>query len=565
MSVYGYDAELNYGNTANTGILALNRDIRRQNELNRAKYQTTIKGLKDTYNNTDTGLDKIKEKVEGAVDGTYALGGAIKAVYRGRTPAGTPQGTARATEAGGGDIPDLEVFEPPTPLPPPTRGGGVAGSTEALARGEGGIVRQPGLRSALRTTQTPEGDAVLRRAEALPDANAPEGVELGSIASEGDEVGAGTGLSRTVDAGRGAGLTGTNLDGLELPGTVPTPGRFSAPATADTAREAGRLAQLQGQGGDFDRLQLAQRSAQRARAGESLEDITGFAGRTLNPASRVSAGPGRQIAQSINDIQVRAGDGIGEGGRASEIIPNALPSVNRAGGRVSFGGTEVFTPNTDVAPNVSTADVPQTLTAMREADEAQRPQGEASRVAGDVDGEPLENVAQKGAGFLDKGGVVAKGLAGVSKGLTALNIAQGGYDAIKDIADKGIQGKNINEKIGNVSAIVSGGADAVGTAVASETGAGALAAGLETAGAMADATGVGAVLGLGLGALGAGVGAFGAVEDYIGGKKEKQADKQKLQQAQARGAVQQAPQALQTGGLSGQELRMTSQGIGAVS
>jgi len=88
---------------------------------------------------------------------------------------------------------------------------------------------------------------------------------------------------------------------------------------------------------------------------------------------------------------------------------------------------------------------------------------------------------------------------------------------------------------------------------------------LEEAGAAADATGVGAVVGLGLGVAGAVAGLYGAYESYRGEKKEKADAKTKLQQAQAKGPPQQAPVAQQDVASSGAEVRQSLQGIQAVS
>ena len=74
--VYGYSSELSMGNSVNSNINALNRNIRAQNVQNREKFQNRIKGLTQTYNNTNPTLDKVKEGAEATADGFYALGGA---------------------------------------------------------------------------------------------------------------------------------------------------------------------------------------------------------------------------------------------------------------------------------------------------------------------------------------------------------------------------------------------------------------------------------------------------------------------------------------------------------
>jgi hypothetical protein len=172
-----------------------------------------------------------------------------------------------------------------------------------------------------------------------------------------------------------------------------------------------------------------------------------------------------------------------------------------------------------------------------------------------------------------------KGLDTFGKVSDALNIGLGAYDAFEDFKAGKVEGKNINEKIANVSQISSGGADALGVlskpvGMAVDYGAeavlskpvgmavdyGAEALGFEEAGAALDATGVGAAVGLGLNAIGAGIGIFGAVESVIGEKKEK---KQIAQQTVAKPQLQKS-QAFQTGG--GEQVTETKQAdIGAVS
>ena len=93
-----------------------------------------------------------------------------------------------------------------------------------------------------------------------------------------------------------------------------------------------------------------------------------------------------------------------------------------------------------------------------------------------------------------------------------LSVAGGVSDIIDD-ADGGFSKMNTGEKVGNVAGITAG-----------ATGLASLTTGLESAGAMLDATGVGAEIGVGLqvaGLLASGVGAIG---DYIG-SKEKQKTK----------------------------------------
>ena len=68
---------------------------------------------------------------------------------------------------------------------------------------------------------------------------------------------------------------------------------------------------------------------------------------------------------------------------------------------------------------------------------------------------------------------------------------------------------NTAEKVGNIAGIGSGIASA-----------GSLAGSLESAGAMLDATGIGAEIGLGLNIAGAVAGGVSAIADYVGGKEK---------------------------------------------
>ena len=192
---------------------------------------------------------------------------------------------------------------------------------------------------------------------------------------------------------------------------------------------------------------------------------------------------------------------------------------------------------------------------------------EAPEVAG-------ESVIRNGISALDKGGVIASGLSKVSGVLTGVNILQGGYDAVSDLANPtGFSSKNLQQKKGNLAGIVSGGTDALALGVrqatkgAATAGAEALgeAAGLEEAGAAADATGIGALVGLGLGVAGAVVGAYGAYKSYEGDKTAQKAVGAKLTAAKNSPAPQEQQASQQDYGSSGAEVRSTSGGISAVS
>jgi hypothetical protein len=107
---------------------------------------------------------------------------------------------------------------------------------------------------------------------------------------------------------------------LELPlASGDLPRTFTAPAYAEVARRAGRTAFNQGEGGILGRLSAGERAVVRARQGESFENITGLQDTIINPASRISAGPGRRIipavrdeAPDVSELEEDDGAGVGE-------------------------------------------------------------------------------------------------------------------------------------------------------------------------------------------------------------------------------------------------------------
>lgn len=173
----------------------------------------------------------------------------------------------------------------------------------------------------------------------------------------------------------------------------------------------------------------------------------------------------------------------------------------------------------------------------------------------DVRGTQVGDNAVKTGGDIIKGG--GKALSALGKGLAVLNVGQGVYDAGEDILSKGVVGENKNLRTANVLGMVSGGADAI------SLGAGSIAGALESAGLVADSTGIGAPLGIAMGLVGAGVGVAGAVEDYIGGKKKKQDLQNKLKSAVAKTPAQITPQALATS--TAGEVRKVSKGMSVIS
>ena len=171
---------------------------------------------------------------------------------------------------------------------------------------------------------------------------------------------------------------------------------------------------------------------------------------------------------------------------------------------------------------------------------------------GDVGGAVREGATALAGG--DVGGVagaLAKGSSGISKISGALDslgkageglsVLSGGSDLLDDMTG-GFSKMNTGEKVGNIAGITSG-----------VFGAGSLAGSLEGAGAMLDATGVGAELGVALNVAGAIAGGISALGDYIGSKEKqkKQAPRPTPVAPPTAVPTPQAPiSALQSGGVA---------------
>jgi len=156
-------------------------------------------------------------------------------------------------------------------------------------------------------------------------------------------------------------------------------------------------------------------------------------------------------------------------------------------------------------------------------------------LAGDLSG-AIDNVAQIKGGFSKVGGA----LDSLGKAGEGLAVASGVGDVLDDIDGK-FNKMNTAEKVGNVAGITGG-----------ATGLMSLAGSLETGGAMLDATGIGAELGVGLQVAGAIAGGVGAIADYIGGesKQKKQINKPAPMVPQTSQPVNQQVSALERGGVA---------------
>ena len=176
--------------------------------------------------------------------------------------------------------------------------------------------------------------------------------------------------------------------------------------------------------------------------------------------------------------------------------------------------------------------VGEAFTGTRSALQGTREAARVGDVAGMVAGAGnVISQSKSGLRALDSLGKTAEGL----------NVVSAGADILDD-TDGGFKKMNTAEKVGNIAGITSG--------VASV---GSLAGSLESAGAMLDATGIGAEIGLGLGIAGAVAGGVSAVADYIGGKEKQKQQTPSPTQVSAPQLQRSAPapiSALQSGGVA---------------
>ena len=157
--------------------------------------------------------------------------------------------------------------------------------------------------------------------------------------------------------------------------------------------------------------------------------------------------------------------------------------VSRAGGSLGEAGQRAFTGTRDV------------IQAGQELAGAVR-SGDVGGALGSIsDG---VNSISKVSGALDSLGKAGEGLGVISAGGDVLDDLNGGFAKM-----------NTAEKVGNITGIGAGAIQLTS-----------LASSFEGAGAMLDATGIGAEIGVGLGIAGAVVGGISALSDYIGGKEK---------------------------------------------
>ena len=236
----------------------------------------------------------------------------------------------------------------------------------------------------------------------------------------------------------------------------------------------------------------------------------------LEDAPREPILPGGESDADVNAI-LDFGDILGDrvvagGTSALRSVAGALPGGSEVGRVLTQGagalegGQQALR---DTAEAVSTADIPGMIES----------------------GGRVVSSAKAGLGALDSLGKTAEGLNVLSAGSDILDDMKGGFSKM-----------NTAEKVGNIAGITSGVASA-----------GSLAGSLESAGAMLDATGIGAELGLGLNIAGAVAGGISALSDYIGSKEKQKRQLPAPTQLQAPRIQPQAQapiSALQSGGVA---------------
>jgi len=264
--------------------------------------------------------------------------------------------------------------------------------------------------------------------------------------------------------------------------------------------------------GDINQSILEQnrfiRSENLRRIQEHQDDITNAKNAVSNldtqgkETESMAEAVGGQVASKGKDIEAI--------GRAGQF------AVSRAGdiGNALLNATEdAITPSDGLDP--------PPMTYFREP---------TNNVAGDAyEGavDFLKGAGSKGVGIAERAKSVGK-IGGLATGLT---IGAGALDAYDDISTGKIQGNNTAEKVANVSGMVSGGLEAVGTAL--------------------DLTGLGAPVGVALNLLGGITSLVGAGAEIKGEEEEKKSAQQKVQQVTAQQPQLLKQEAIQATGTTG--------------
>ncbi len=256
--------------------------------------------------------------------------------------------------------------------------------------------------------------------------------------------------------------------------------------------------------------------------GETVLGQTAGKGKDIEATAK-TIGSLPKIASEVSDLTEKYV--IGGLDSASDIVNQGVRNI--VGART--GGT----------PFVKTADsllksdkelLAQNPTDFRVADRVARATERGSSVLGDAKGF-LKAGVSTGETIAERGASVGKlGLAGAG-----LSVGLGLMDTAEDISAGKIVGQNSAERVSNVAGMVSGGLEAVGTAL--------------------DLTGVGAPVGVALNILGGIAGLVGGGAELIGEDKEKKDAQDKVKAVQKIAPKQQKQIAFQDSGSSGAEVK----------
>ena len=256
--------------------------------------------------------------------------------------------------------------------------------------------------------------------------------------------------------------------------------------------------------------------------GETVLGQTAGKGKDIEATAK-TIGSLPKIASELSDLTEKYV--IGGLDSASDIVNQGVRNI--VGART--GGT----------PFVKTADslfksdkelLAQNPTDFRVADRVARATERGSSVLGDAKGF-LKAGVSTGETIAERGASVGKlGLAGAG-----LSVGLGLMDTVEDLSAGKIVGNNTAERVSNVAGMVSGGLEAVGTAL--------------------DLTGVGAPVGVALNILGGIAGLVGGGAELIGEDKEKKDAQDKVKAVQKIAPKQQKQIAFQDSGSSGAEVK----------
>jgi hypothetical protein len=249
----------------------------------------------------------------------------------------------------------------------------------------------------------------------------------------------------------------------------------------------------------------------------------------------------RRIQEHQDDItnSQKAVSNLNTEGKEEETLGEAL------GGQIASKGKDIQAIGkagkfaVSRAPDIGSALINATEDAMTPSDGLDRPAisyfrlntNDVGKDAYDGAVDFLKGAGSKGESIAERG----KSLGTFGGLATGLTIGAGALDAYNDIESGKIQGKNTAEKVGNVAGMVSGGLEALGTAM--------------------DLTGVGAPAGVALNLLGGITSLAGAGADLVGEEEEEKSGKDTVKQVASQQPNLLKQQAIQVGGETGSEVK----------